>query len=390
MARLSRRWSRAAARRRWNELSDLIGAPLAAGIAFAAAWPVTAVVLQWSDYRDPVAAVAILVVAVAVPLALCQLGPQGIGPLASLLAGGSSVLLTVLLGLQLNVPDTGGQLWMNSWGVAAAIVLAFARPVEEPLAVMAGVLIASLAVLPIAPGDVQALHIAPMTIGAAFPATVCGVALAATMRAGVRAARRARAAAEMNEQRRAVEDAVHLERQHRFARWEAAVAPLLDDIASGRLRPDDPAVGEQCGRLSRRLRAELAAAPESLFEALLRPEIAELEARGGRLLIQDLDVGYRLREDDRVLLVELAREVCRTGPPGSVALTLLDDGSDLRARAILAVDGLPVPAGRAWVAAAGRPGATMTMESATCWWWDAEVRCSPAPAIVEATQTRGR
>lgn len=386
------RWSRAAARARWTELGDGPGVALTAGIAFAGLWPVSALILQWSDYRSPWAATAMLVVALTVPLALCRLGPRGIGPGTSLLAGASSVLLTVLLGLQLHGTDSGGAHWMNSWGVAVAIVLAFARPVEEPLAMMTGVLIANVAVKPLVPGDVQALHIAPMTIGAAFPAAVCAIALAATMREGIRTARRIRASAEATEQRLAVADAVHQERLHRFAQWEAAVAPLLEDVATGRREPDDPGVGRQCAELSRRLRAELSAAPESLFEMLLGPEIAGLASRGGRVIVHDLDAGYRLCEDDRVLLVELVREVCATELPGTVQVTILDGASDRDALVILGVDGLPAPDGPAWAAALRRDGATTTAESPTRWWWDAEMRCSPAPAIAgpEPGQTRGR
>lgn len=392
MAGLTVRWSRATARARWTELGDGLGTALTAAIVFAGLWPLSALILQWSDYRSPPAAAAMLVVALAVPLILCRLGPRGIGPGASSIAGVSSVLLTVLLGLQLDGTDSGGAHWMNSWGVAVAIVLAFARPVEEPLAVMTGVLIANVAVKPLAPGDVQALHIAPMTIGAAFPATVCAIALAATMREGIRTARRLRASAEETEQRLAVADAVYQERRQRFARWEAAVAPLLEDVAAGRREPDDPGVGRQCADLSRRLRAELSAAPESLFEVLLGPEMAGLASRGGRVLVHDLDVGYRLCEDDRVLLVELVREMCATELPGTVQITILEGASDRNALVILGVDGLPAPSGPAWAAAQRREGATTTAESPTRWWWDAEMRCKPAPAIVgpEPDQTRGR
>lgn len=343
--------------------------PLTAGIAFAALWPLTTLVVQWPDYRNPGVAAAILVVAVAVPLGLCRLGPRGIGPVVSLLAGTSSVLLTVLLGLQLEGPGSGAQHWMNSWGVAVALVLAFAPPAEEPIAVMAGVVVACYVDSPIAAGDIQALHIAPMSVGAAFAPTICAVALAATLRTGVRAARQTREGAERNEEHLAVGNAVHRERRRRFARWEAAVVPVLEAVADGRLEPDDPEVGARCGRLAERLRAELSATPESLFEALLDAEVAELESRGGRLTVQDLDIGYHLLEADRVLLVGLVREVCAHGLPGTVVLTLVDDGSDEIARAVLAVDGMPLPDGPQW------PGATLTVESPTRWWWDANVRC---------------
>lgn len=379
------RWSRSAARDRWDELGGMLQVGLSAGVAVMALWPLTALVLHWSEYHDPPVAGAIFVFAVGIPLFLCWQGPRGIGPFVSLLAGGSSAVLTLLLGLQLDGTDPGGQHWMNSWGVASAFVLAFARPVAEPLAIMTGVLIANFAVKPI--GDAQALHIAPMTIGAAVPPAVAGVVLAAMLRRAVRAVRETRASTEAADQRRAVAEAVHEQRRTRFAHWESAVAPLLDDIATGRKSPDDPSVAARCAELSERLRVELSAQPESLFDALLEPDMARLERCGGRLIVRDLDMGHRLREEDRVALVGAVREVCGLDQPAAVQLALLD-GDEQQALVIMAVEGVPVPDSPQWRAATRRTAATMTAESPTRWWWDATLQCQ-SPAL-RGVHTLGR
>lgn len=69
-----------------------------------------------------------------------------------------------------------------------------------------------------------------------------------------------------------------------------------------------------------------------------------------------------------------------------VQLTLTAGGADLHALVVLSVDGIPVPDSPAWTAA-GRSG-TLTQEPATRWWWDAEVQCEPAPALVHAETLR--
>lgn len=368
---MSGRWSRAAASRRWAELGDLVERPLVAGLACSALWPVSYVVARWAEYRDPVATTVMLVVSIGLPLLLCRMGRRGIGPWTSALAILSSIALTLLVGRQVAVPDPEAGNWMNAWGVAVVVVLVFARPVEEPLLAMVGVTVVNLALAPT--GDPQAVHIAPMPVGAAVPATICAIGLASVLRTSVRASRATRAEADAAEQRRAIADAVHSDRRRRFAEWDATAAPLLEDIATGRRDPTDPAVGEECARLAAGLRSQLADRPESVFEALLRDDITRAQERGGALTVDDLGAGDRLDPSDRILVVDLIREASADDGPGIIALTLLD--SDVGAVVLLDVEGTPIPAGPAWTRAAGL--GTTTSESPTRWWWDAELRGAP-------------
>jgi hypothetical protein len=353
--------------------------PLPVATVLMAIWPSVVMVLHWPDYADPRVAVGVLAGTLLLAVGLCRLGPHGIGPATSLAACCAVLGLAWALGLQLADPYPDGSYWMNSWGVAVGLVLAFARPPEEPLALGVGLTLVYVIVAPEPLDDLQAVHYAPLTFGAAIPATVCAIALAATLRVSVTAVRAIRARADAAEQRVAVADAVQRERERRFARWESAIVPLLEDVACGRRSPRDPAVARESARLSRRLRAQLSAAPESLFESLLGPSIWRLQARGGDLVVRDLDVGYRLREDDRVRLSERIRALC-DGDGVATVQVMLDAGPGDRATVVIAVDGLPPPDARDWAGA-------LTVENPLLWWWDAELELDPAPAL---DQTPGR
>src|SRR4051812_1004511 len=177
-----------------------------------ALWPLAGLILNWSTYRLPGLAAVVYVAAVALPMFLWWLGPRGIGPVVSLLTSSAAVGLTLLLGLDLGGPHPVAGYFMNSWGVATAFVLAFARPIEEPLASMVAVTIVNATVTPNPLHDPQALHEAPMEIGPAIPMAIFAVALVAALRTGARGVRRTRELAAAMEERRAVADAVHHER----------------------------------------------------------------------------------------------------------------------------------------------------------------------------------
>ncbi|MDN5919412.1 MAG: hypothetical protein L0I76_30660 [Pseudonocardia sp.] len=346
--------------------------PLTVGVVCTALWPVCSLLLNWDEYRSPGTAVAILVMAVAAPLVLCRIGRHGIGPCTSLTAIAGSTTLSVLLGLQVEASDLGGAYWMNSWSVASAVILVFARPVEEPLLAALSALGANIAVSNLQPDDLQAWHVAPTTIGAPVPATVCAIALAQILRMNVRSSRRARAALQTAERQRAVAAAIHNQRRLRLALWTQTVAPLLDEVATGRRDPSDPLLGAECTRLARGLRAALRESRESPFLELLEREMAALHSRGGSLELHDLDVGDDLYEEDRVRLTEMVREVCKGDGVGFVTLTLTGVPGKDRAVVVIESDGLPVPQGTAWAAA--EEAGTTTRETTTRWWLDLEVR----------------
>ena len=369
MASLSR-WSRESARRRWVELGDLVERPLTVGVVALSMWPACSLVLNLSSYRSPPAAAAVLVVAVAIPLVLCRVARRGIGLFVSLATIAASTTLSVVLGL-LIVGDTDETHFMNSWSAAGVVVLVFARPVEEPLLGLVGALAANVAVTGLDPADLQAWHIAPTTIGAPVPMTVCAIALAGFLRSSVRTSRRMRAALELAEHQRALADAVQDGRDQRYARWDRTVTPLLDRIAAGLDDPEDPEVRAECARLASALRAQLAGGSPSPFSVLLEPERTALQARGGDLRVHDIGVGDALDEYDRVRLTEMVREL--STETGIVSLSLVGTPDEDRALVVIGGDGVPAPLGGAWATG------TTTQDSPTRWWWDAEVHRHRSP-----------
>ena len=147
--------------------------------------------------------------------------------------------------------------------------------------------------------------------------------------------------------------------------------PLLEDLAAGTRSVGDAALVDECGRTARRLRTELATSPESIFEVLLAGVQARLRSRGGELLVHDRAVGHRLRESDRVLLTDRVTGLAGGGEVCVVGLTVLD--ADDHALVVLAVDGAPAAAARAW-------GGSLTVDGPRRGWWDAERALDDGPA----------
>jgi hypothetical protein len=365
---MTARWSRAAARARWAGLEPSLRATLPAGIAITALWPLGGLLLYWPTYRDPWVVAGAWAASVALPLLLVARGPRGIGPAAAAAAAATTITLTAVVGLQLD--DARDGYFMNSWGVAAAVVLAFARPPEEPLAVGAGIFAVTALLNTPLTSDLQVRHIAPMAIGAALPATAWAVMVAVVLRATLGAARRLRVEAEAVEDRLATAEAVRRERRRRFARWESEIVPVLEAIAAGRRDPADAATVAECARTARLLRAELSASSESMFEALLAAQAERMRARGGELVIRDLDVGHLLQERDRIALTDRVSGLVDDGA-AAVELTVLSAGAT--AMVVLAATGVTPPDTRPW-------GGTLTVAGSRQWWWDGELPLDRAPA----------
>ena len=340
-------------------------------VVTTAIWPAGCVALYWSDYRDPRVVVGVLVASVVLPLVLCARGPRGVGPVTSLAGCAAAVGLAVLLGTQLGGPHPMQGYFLNSWAVAVGVVLAFARPPEEPFALALAVTGVTAVFAWPTLHDPLVRHIAPMLVAPAVPATVSAVALAVALRTALSAARRTRERTAAVEERAALTEAVHQERRRRFSRWEVEIVPLLEDLAAGTRSVGDAALVDECGRTARRLRTELATSPESIFEVLLAGVQARLRSRGGELLVHDLDVGHRLRESDRVLLTDRVTGLAGGGEVCVVGLTVLD--ADDHALVVLAVDGAPAAAARAW-------GGSLTVDGPRRWWWDAELALDDGPA----------
>ncbi|MGE3288179.1 MAG: hypothetical protein AB7J32_19055 [Pseudonocardia sp.] len=384
MAALSDRWSREAARARWQELRAFDGTVVGVGIPLMALWPLAALVLSWNVYANPWAASAVYIASVALPLAMWRRGPGGITLAASLSSIAAALALAVLLAAQIDpgeVARSALTFWPNSWASATFFVLAFARPPEEPLLGFAGLTAINYAVY-LPPGaDLFIRQNAPGRVGAVVPAAVAILAMIGALRIGVRNVARNRALAVAAEQQLAMADAVTRERAERFESWESSVAPLLEDLASGRRDVTDPELCSRCRQLEAQLRDQLSAVADSLFAVLLRSAADELRTRGGKLVISDVDVGFQLRELDRLMLVDLVAAVVAQPGTATVGLTLLGEPDSASALVMVAVTGVPVPDGPAWTAAAQRRDATLSLDDSRRWFWDVQLPLDPAPAL---------
>lgn len=390
MATLTGRWSVATARERWAELRAFNGTVLAAGILVMALWPLVAMIDYWDLYTAPVFVAGIYVASVALPMAMWRLGPRGIGPVTSLLSIAVAITLALLLRGQLDpieIVQNGASFWLNSWATTTFFVLALTRPAEEPA--LGFVVITAIDIQAYLPRDASlfVLQNAPGRAGAAFVPAVAILGMVMAQRAGVRAVARGQALAAAAEQQLAVTDAVARERAARFVGWEATVAPLLEDLAAGRRDAAHPAVVAEAHRLGERLRAQLSAVADSLFVALLRDPADELARRGGELTISDVDIGFRLRETDRIMLVQLVTDVCARPDASAVELTLLGDAEDGTALIVLAVTGTPVPPTPAWQRVVHDPRAALSPASRTSWYWDLAIELDPAPAVPRGAAT---
>lgn len=363
------RWSRTAARERWTELGTFVGRPLATGLAVVGLWPPIALAADWSRYERPLVASAVYIASVAIVAVLWWSGRRGIGLGTSVAAGLAIGALNVALTLQVPAGEFFGvALWLHSWGAAVPMLLAFARPVEEPIAILGLLTVTNIVAVARADQDIEALHNAPLHVGLALSVAASGLVLVVALRSSVATARRSRQQTDALVQRERVAATVEREQTVRFAHWEEQIAPLLEDLAGGRRSVDDPSVGARCRALAGAVRAELNAERESMLVSLVTVPT------GVDLVIRDLDVGHRLLEADRIALVRLMQRTCGTADTGSVQLTLLPDGEDLaRAIAVLAGDGVPQPDVDG--------GGTLVVESPLRWWYDMSLRCEVAPAI---------
>lgn len=363
------RWSRRRAQERWRELGVFTGRPLWIGLFGVGMWPAAALAVAWPRYAQPLVAVAVYVASLLLLGALCLRGPHGIGLLGSVGSGLAVATLNIVLTAQVPAGEPFAEaLWLQAWGAAVPLVLALCRPVEEPVAIL-GLLVATN-VAAVIRADLDAGRLAEAAhMGLVVPFAVSGIVLAGALRASVGNARRDREESEKVALRERVRTSVDEERAGRFARWEERIAPLLDEVASGRRSSRDAALGARCRALADALRADLARRGGSVLDSLLpRPP-------GVELTIRDLDVGHRLVAAERIALADLVRAVCAGTLTGSLQLTLLADAAApaTRAVAILAADGLPPPAGPLL--------GTLIADGPDRWWYDVPLRCEAAPAL---------
>lgn len=370
------RWSRPAARARWYELSGFAGRPLGNSMLILGLWPTFALVREWDRYDDPIVAVAVYLGSVAVVVWLWVSGRRGIGPITSLATGAAICALNIVLILQVPAGEFFGvAFWLHSWGATVPMILAFSRPVVEPLAVLAVLTATNVFAVARAEQTVSALHNAPLHVGLPVAIAASGLALVVALRPSVVNARRSREQTAELARHERISATVERERVTRFAEWEDRIAPLLDDIAAGRCSANDPDVGARCRALAAAVRAELSAETESILQALLPETDVAVEVR-------DLDVGHRLVEADRIELVRLIRDVCADAT-GMLQVSLLPDGEPpSNVVVVLAADGPPQPD--------VRPGGTLTAETPTRWFYDLTLRCEAASAMGSASQVIDR
>jgi hypothetical protein len=369
----SGRWSRSAARQRWEELALFGRIPMGVGLVLIGASMLFSLAAHWSAYRDPAVAVAVFVVSTGLVGALWWWGPRGIGPATSL---GACLLLAVLmaaLGRQLSPADQMTAYFVNAWGIAVPALLAFSRPPEEPLAAMLVATAVDIGLLVPGLSDVQLRHLAPVDYGAPLVVGFACLTMIAALRRSARTVRSAREQAEHLDREVAVAQAVHRGRLRYVARWEGSAAPLLERIAAGELSPTATATVRECLRLSDELRAELARPPESVLHPVLADDVERLSRSGGRLDIKDLGLGHRLAEQDRRDVVELVHQLVDAAPPGgSLQISVLPADVD-HATIIIGATGFERPDTPEWSAAAQLPDAHLTWDDDGRWWWDREL-----------------
>lgn len=370
--------SRAAARRRWADVSLLAGWPLAVGLGMIGLGNLAVVVSHWADFHDPWRVLSVFVVSCVLVGALWWRGPSGIGPLASAVAAVCVWALLLVAWGELTSAGLSRSNWMSYWSAAVPGVLAFGRPLIEPVLIALGSTVLNAAMFArraaeVAPGNWQdAVNI---TLGP-LVFTVSAVAVFRTLRSSATATRRARERAESLTRRIRVADAVADARQSRFGHYEAAVVPLLERIAAEPALVHDPDTADACRRLAQDLRRQLSATDESVLDDLLAAEVALLDAHGGRLEVVDLDVAHRLSERERLLVVELVRQVCERSRLSAVTVTALPVAGTPRAWVAIEVEGAARPQTRTWTEALQRSGARRTERTATHWWWDCEFACA--------------
>ncbi|MHA6783531.1 hypothetical protein ACVGOW_21455 [Pseudonocardia saturnea] len=356
------------------------GRPLGIGMAVVGIWPSFALAIDWTRYTAPWVALGVYLLSLAIIAGLWWLGARGIGPWTSVAAGIALGVLTVVLAWQIPAGQPfGAAAWLGSWGAAIPMLLGFSRPIEEPLAILSVLAASNVVAVVRADESGDAMHTASLHLGMPLAVTAAGLALVTALRRSAASARRSREQTEALARREQVSQTVERERTTRFAAWQARIAPLLEDVASGRLSAHDPDVGARCRAYAAAVRAELGVESESILSALLPA------TPGVAVVVRDLDVGHRLVAADRIALVRLVHDVCAGAEAGALQLTLLPDGEPgtpvTHALAILAADGLPAPL--------SHDGGTLTA-SPPRWWYDLRLRCEAAPAIAYATPPQDR
>lgn len=357
------RWSRARARGRWSDLEIFLDRPLGLGLLIVSLWPAIALVRSLPTYEQPVVAVGIYLGSLGIIAALWRWGRTGLGWPVSVGSGIALAGLNVALTLQVPADAaTGTALWLHGWGAAVPMVLAFSRPLEEPLAVLA--LLGASNAVAVVRGEqtVAALHDAPLRLGIPIAMTAAGIALVVALRRSVSAARRSRDQAAVLWERERIREAIEQDRSLRRAEWEHRAATLLEEIGD-RGRVPDAEVAAAARALREEARLDLDTAGDSVLELLMK------ERDGVELVLQDLDVGHRLREVDRVRLVAAVGELCR-GQRGRLEVTLQPAG----------LPGEPVATALVVLAGTGIappefPEGTLTVESPTRWFLDLEWPC---------------
>lgn len=362
------RWSRERAREQWQTLQPFVGYPLGIGLAVVGLWPALALLSAWELYAQPGLALAAYLASLALVGGLWWRGRSGLSLRVSLGAGVVLVVLDLTVILQVAPGEpVGAAMWMGSWGAAVPMVLAFGRPIEEPIGIFVAMAATNLAIVVRGEQTIESLHAAPLHVLMPLASATAGLVFVAALRRSVVNARRSRARTEALTQHRRIVEAVDGERATRVTGWEDRIAPLLEDIAAGVRSVQDPDIGARCRRLAAALRSSLRDDGGSILHALLPTDT------GAEVNVHDQDVGHRLMEADRVALLTLVRALCRGAAGGSLRITLLPDSEPDGALVVLAADGLPVPVERA--------GATLVAETPTLWWLDMTLRCQDAPAL---------
>jgi len=369
-----RRYSRRAARQRWQPLSRFMWYSIPAGLAVFTAGNISQIVQSWHDYKHGWV-VPVLLAAIAGVFALVWARSwHGVGPAVSAIALVTGPAACLIIARQLSEGLlTSPANWVSGFCVVPIILLPFSRPLEEMVLGIVALIAVQGAVMANVGDTPRDLHSIVMS-GGAGPAIGIGIIfLVAVIRQMDTLRReqvqRALIAIEMRSDQ---QETVSL--RHRAFAAANAAADMLGALAAGTASIAEPEVRRECGRLNGAVRRELAGLGQP---PLLR---SELMAKGGELNweIDDLwNVSQHFRVEDQIAIIDALSEIRKLRPDG-ITIQLLPLPVHHRARIVIISGTLALPETPGWRALLDRFGVDRPPDGAPgdrqIYWWDIPVR----------------
>jgi hypothetical protein len=270
---------------------------------------------------------------VVAPLTCVVLARRRGGLSTTIFASAAATLLLVdVLQLRLMQTADAGAPANWTWGAIGVTVLVFAayRPARDVLMLGAGhTLLGVIAIAgPVALGEISRVQGLVVVSACVIPALVATQYMALYVRA-VRLRDAAVLARRDLETRTAAEEAIRQDALWRLGALRAQIVPLFARVADGSADTNDPAVALEAQRLAESLRRELvdARAGRWLLD-VPRPRTSDdaHDSDGGWsdvVLLDPLQLAYRLRGSDRAALVAFLNLLRRHGAWHRVTVSVL-------------------------------------------------------------------